>query len=62
MPEQNEFDRACAEFTITMSHVANWKQSYLGAAYSTRVQSAIKDARIAIERMELKLTKLGVTG
>ncbi len=52
MAEQTKFDRGAAEFSITMSHVANWKDSYFGAAYSTRLRQAIKDARTAADRME----------
>lgn len=50
---QQDFDNACAAFTITMSHVANWKHTYPGAVYSTRLRQAIHDARVAADRMEL---------
>lgn len=53
---QSDFDRGCAEFTQTMGAVANWKHTYFGAAYSTRLRQAVNDAKVAVERMERILT------
>lgn len=55
--DQLDFDNACAAFTMTMGAVANWKHTYPGAAYSTRLRAAIADAKGAISRMELMLER-----
>lgn len=57
MSTQDDFDRACAEFTLTMKDVANWKHQYFGASYSTRLSHAIDDARMAADRMEFAIQK-----
>jgi hypothetical protein len=54
---QQDFDNAIAAFSITMSHVANWRDSYAGAVHVTRLRSAIHDARIACNRLEAILDK-----
>lgn len=55
MSEQSDFDRACAQFSVTMGHVASWKHSYMGSIYSTRLRQALNDAREACHRMERAL-------
>lgn len=57
MSRQDDFDRACAEFTFTMLAVADWQNRYYGASYSTRIAHAIDDARTAISRMEAAMIK-----
>lgn len=49
---QKTFDEMAQEFTARVSEAANWKHSYLGAAYATRIQAAIKNLRQAIEMAE----------
>lgn len=50
--DQQDFDNAVSAFSITMGHVANWKHSYGGSVYSTRLRQAINDARMACDRLE----------
>lgn len=57
MSRQDDFDRACTEFTFTMLAVADWQNQYYGASYSTRIAHAIDDARTAITRMEAAMIK-----
>ena len=47
-----EFDKACALFTSRLTKAAAWKDVYGGAAYITRLQAAIDDARHACTEME----------
>lgn len=47
-----EFDDRCKQFTELMAAVTNWKQNYLGSAYSTRLKTAIGVARRACDEME----------
>ena len=54
---QSDFDVACHKFTSAMSLASRWKHSYLGAAYTTRLQQACKDAKAAIEEMENVIRK-----
>jgi hypothetical protein len=53
--QMNDFDRACADFTSRLKHAANWKDHYMGAAYSTRLWQAIQEAKAAIATMEVAL-------
>mgnify|MGYP001447644935 CR=1 FL=1 len=57
--DQDLFDSACVEFTTYMQYVADWKNNYYGAAYSTRLKKAIIDARLAADRLERTLSELG---
>lgn len=52
MSREQQFDRATEMFTGRMRNVANWKHHYLGAAYTTRLEQAIKEARDACDVME----------
>lgn len=49
---ETDFDKMAHMFTIRMQAVANWKQTYFGAAYRTRIKSAIREARQAIAEAE----------
>lgn len=51
MDKQKDFDAACKAFTRAMREAAGWR-SYFGAAYSTRLAQAIKNAREACDEME----------
>lgn len=48
----SEFDDATYKFTRAMCKAADWKHGYFGAAYSTRLHQAIRDARAACDEME----------
>lgn len=54
---QTFFDGQCDLFTANMRSVTNWKQNYFGAAYSTRLEQAIRDARNSCDLMEAALEK-----
>jgi hypothetical protein len=47
-----DFDAMCDLFTGHASVVANWKHSYFGAAYSTRLKAAIAEMKYAIAEAE----------
>lgn len=47
-----EFEREIEIFTARMKVVADWKQSYFGASYATRLSHAIDEARDAAKEME----------
>jgi hypothetical protein len=51
------FDDACYRFTQACSAAAQWKQIYLGAAYSTRLRQAIADLEVEIGLMRAVLDK-----
>ncbi len=57
--DQERYDGACSVFTGRMQTVANWKHSYYGAAYTTRLRQAIKEARDACDTLEVTLKQLG---
>lgn len=46
------FDVATDRFTQAMRHCANWKETFFGAAYASRLRAAIKLAREECDRME----------
>ncbi len=46
------FDRVCSKFTFRVERAADWKNSYFGAAYSTRLKAAIEELKEAIEEAE----------
>lgn len=46
------FDDATHKFTRSMCKAVDWKHGYFGAAYSTRLEQAIRDARSACDEME----------
>jgi hypothetical protein len=48
----NAFDEATKKFTHSLCKAADWKHGYYGAAYSTRLEQAIKEARVACDEME----------
>lgn len=52
LDHQQQFEAACDDFTASMDRVSKWKASYFGAAYSTRLRSAINEARVACGRLE----------
>ena len=54
----SHFDDVCAEFTQTMRAVADWKHTYHGAAYTTRLTAAIAVAR----RMSAILHRMWLDG
>ncbi len=56
---QLEYDTACAKFTDAMRRAAEWKHAYFGAAYTTRLVSALQDARDACNELEAELGRLG---
>ena len=47
-----DFDAVCARFTQRVAKAANWKHAYFGAAYSTRINAAIFDLKVAIAEAE----------
>ena len=47
------FDDMAARFTNRVATAAGWKHNYPGAAYSTRIKSAIHHLRSAIAEAEL---------
>lgn len=49
---KTEFDIQCENFTQDMRVVSDWKNHFYGAAYSTRLQSAIQVARTACAELE----------
>lgn len=53
------FDTSCSRFTSTMRAVADWKNTYFGAAYSTRLKQAVSDARDACSQLEKELAEQG---
>jgi len=53
------FDIASTKFTAAMSKARDWKQNYLGAAYTTRLVSALQEARDACDELEAELGRLG---
>ncbi len=53
----SDFDVECIGFTAGMRTVAEWKDSYPGAAYSTRLRQAISDARALADHMEKVLNQ-----
>jgi hypothetical protein len=46
----DDFDTMAREFTVACQIAANWNDVYFGAAYSTRIKSAIEDLERAIEK------------
>lgn len=44
----NDFDKMTERFTAACHDAANWKHVQFGAAYSTRIKSAIKQLEAAI--------------
>jgi hypothetical protein len=42
------FDRMARDFTVAMQKAAAWKDIYFGAAYSTRIRTAIAELKVAI--------------
>lgn len=55
--DSKTFDNATAAFTAGMAVAQNWKHHYFGAAYSTRLRQAIRDARDACDQMEKIINK-----
>lgn len=50
-----DFDKATRRFTEAMYEVAHWKENFMGAAYSTRLHTAIEVAKQEIAAMEAVL-------
>lgn len=50
--QMTEFDVVGKQFSARLQVSANWKQAYFGAAYSTRMQAAVSEARKACEELE----------
>lgn len=48
----NNFDHAVEQFSAHCVRTARWKESYLGAAYSTRIRKAVEDLKKAIKIAE----------
>ena len=46
------FDRVCKQFTFRVERAADWRNTYFGAAYSTRMKAAIKELKEAIAEAE----------
>lgn len=44
-----DFDTACAAFSMACLKAADWKHTYFGAAYMSRVETAFEDVRKAFE-------------
>ncbi len=49
MMDMKRFDQACHSFTLSMRCVADWKNHYFGAAYTTRLRQAVNEAELALE-------------
>ena len=47
------FDTITDEFTRRIGTALNWKENYLGAAYSTRIAAAIEDLEEAIANVKV---------
>lgn len=47
-----DFDQECLEFSVALGVAADWKNSFSGASYRTRLEQAIQVARGACARME----------
>lgn len=50
--QKTPFDAAAFKFQNDMYRASHWKENYFGAAYSTRIEQAIKEARVACDEME----------
>jgi hypothetical protein len=48
----DDFDRMASRFTAHVKRAAEWKHTYFGAAYSTRIREAILELKIAIDEAE----------
>lgn len=46
------FDEMTVIFTARVTRAANWKHTYFGAAYSTRIKQAIAELKEAIAEAE----------
>lgn len=53
--DQRDFDAACNEFTDLLVHARNWKHTYFGACYSSRIRHAVEDLRRALEIAETRI-------
>lgn len=51
-PKQEAFDRMALRFTDALYRAAVWKELFVGAAYRTRIKSAIKYLREEIAEAE----------
>ena len=47
-----DFDEMTQKFTARVRMASDWKHVYFGAAYATRVRSAIADLKLAIAEAE----------
>jgi hypothetical protein len=47
-----DFYSVTKNFTFRVKRAADWRNTYFGAAYSTRVKAAIKELKEAIEDAE----------
>ena len=56
---EREFNTATAKFTQAMHAASDWRNYFFGAAYSTRLQQAVKVARDACEELERTLREGG---
>jgi hypothetical protein len=50
--QSDSFDAMARSFTSKVRSAADWKNHYVGAAYATRIRSAITDLRAAIAEAE----------
>lgn len=48
-------EESAADFSQDCRFAANWKDNYFGAAYSTRIEKAIKDLEQGIADMKAAL-------
>ena len=48
----DDFDKMTDSFGAAMRRASHWRDTYYGAAYSTRIKSAIADAKHAISQAE----------
>lgn len=46
--EPVSFDEMAADFTTVVRNASYWKDNYFGAAYSTRIRTAIRELKRAI--------------
>lgn len=51
------FDEAAFKFMNDMYRASHWKENYFGAAYSTRIEQAIRDARASCDEMEKAIAR-----
>lgn len=49
---ETDFDKMAARFTNRIRANVDWKHNYFGAAYATRIRSAIKDLKDTIREAE----------